>query len=145
MPSTTLSIVGKEPSAKVRALAQNDPSITVTGFVEDVRPFIAKAGVYIVPLRIGAGTRLKILEALSMKKAVVSTSVGCEGLDVTDGEHLLIRDTPSEFANAVIALMKDEKRCRDLGENGHKLIKESYDWNAVFKDLDPILKEVKCK
>ncbi len=140
MPLATLCIVGKEPSAKIRALAEKDASITVTGFVEDVRPFIAKAGVYIVPLRVGAGTRLKILEALSMKKAVVSTSIGCEGLDVIDGEHLLIRDTPDEFAKAVLELMKNDEMRQKLGESGRRLVEEQYDWDGVFKELDVILK-----
>jgi len=101
---------------------------------------MAKAAVFIVPLRIGSGTRIKILEALAMQKAIVSTSIGCEGLEVKDNEHLLIRDNPQEFVRAVIDLLKDEQLRLKLGENGRKLVEEKYDWKTVFKELDAILK-----
>jgi glycosyltransferase involved in cell wall biosynthesis len=142
LPLATLWIVGNAPSQKIRSLSEKDPSIIVTGFVDDVRPYIAKAGAYIVPLRIGAGTRLKILEALSMKKAVVTTSIGCEGLEVEDGKHLLIRDTKEGFANAVTTVLKDEKRYLHLGENGFCLIQKKYEWKNVFKELDMMLAEI---
>lgn len=139
IPSLKLWIVGGKPSDRIKFLANNDSNITVTGFVDDVREYMARAFVYIVPLRIGSGTRLKILEALSMKKAVVTTSIGCEGINVQDNKHLLIRDNPQDFAQAVIELLRNEDLRLRLGENGRKLVEEKYDWNIVFKDLDKIL------
>lgn len=142
-PQANFWIVGGEPSGKLKLLTKNDKSVIITGFVEDVRPYIGEACVYVVPLRIGSGTRLKILEALSMQKAVVSTSVGCEGLDVENNKHLLIRDNPEEFAEAVVQLLGDGDRRINLGENGRRLVEERYDWNVVFGRLDEVLNKVK--
>ena len=86
-------------------------SVHVTGTVEDVRPYIARSAVCIVPLRIGGGSRLKILEALAMKKAVVSTTVGAEGLSITDGDNILIADTPERFSKCVVDCLLDNKKC----------------------------------
>lgn len=138
-PLINFWIVGDSPSKRLQQLAKKDMSIILTGFVDDVRPYMGEAVVYVVPLRIGSGTRLKILEALSMKKAIVSTGIGCEGLEVKDNKHLLIRDDPEEFAGAVIELLRDDKLRKELGENGRKLIEEKYDWQVVFKNLDEIL------
>ena len=98
LPDVRFNIVGSSPAESVKALAGADPSVNVTGYVENVRPYIYESRVFVVPLRIGGGTRLKILEAMAMGKAVVSTSVGCEGLDVTDGENILVADDPADFA-----------------------------------------------
>ena len=140
--NVSLFVVGNNPSENIKNYAQHDTSIRVTGYVDDVRPFVERSAVYIVPLRIGSGTRLKILEALSMKKAVVSTSIGCEGLDVEDGKHLLIRDDPHEFAEAVVELLRNEELRKTLGEAGRRLVEEKYDWGVVFGALDDILREM---
>ncbi len=124
-------IVGKDPSLQVQALAQKDPSITVTGFVEDVAPYIQDADVFVVPLRIGSGTRLKILEAMAMSRPVVSTSIGCEGLDVTHGENILIADTPQDFADSVIRLLNDAALRGRISQAGRDLVKEKYDWEKI--------------
>jgi glycosyltransferase involved in cell wall biosynthesis len=108
----------------------------VTGFVPDVRPYISEASVYIVPLRSGSGTRLKILEALAMGKAVVSTTIGAAGLAVTHGRHLLLADDPAEFAAAVGSLLKEPARRQALGEAGRQLVETTYDWQAIAADLD---------
>src|SRR5207237_3262310 len=100
-PAVKLSIVGRAPTAAVRKLTEGSV-IEVTGRVDDVRPYLQQAAVYVVPLRIGGGTRLKIFEAMAMGRAVVSTTVGAEGLAVTDGQHLLLADGPANFARAVV-------------------------------------------
>ena len=138
-PDLKLWVVGANPSAKIKDLAQKDNQIAITGFVDDVRTYIAKAAVFIVPLRIGSGTRIKILEALSMKKAVISTSVGCEGLEVRDNEHLLIRDNPIEFAQGIIDLLKDENLRLRLGQNGRRLVEDKYNWKTVFRGIDKMI------
>lgn len=135
-PKVKLWIVGTNPSPRIKMRALKDNSIEVIGFVEDVRPFIGKAQVYIVPLRIGSGTRLKILEALSMRKAVVSTSVGCEGLEVEDNKNILIRDNPEDFARAVLALLRNNQLRLKLENNSRSLVEGKYDWKVVFKELD---------
>ena len=94
----SLEVVGRNPSRKLQSLVETETSVRLTGWVEDIRPFLARGSVCIVPLRIGGGTRLKIFEAMSMGKAVVSTSVGAEGLPVQTGENILLADAPNEFA-----------------------------------------------
>ncbi|RKX18372.1 MAG: hypothetical protein DRP26_05325, partial [Candidatus Zixiibacteriota bacterium] len=101
-PGTHLWIVGRKPPAKIKAMARADERIHVTGTVEDIRNYMEDAEVYIVPLRIGGGSRLKILEAWAMKKPVISTTVGAEGIDVTDGENIVLADTPEKFTEKVL-------------------------------------------
>ncbi|HEY2150036.1 MAG TPA: glycosyltransferase [Vicinamibacterales bacterium] len=138
IPDVTLSIVGRAPTPAVRRLA-NDRGIHVTGRVDDVRPFVRDAAVYVVPLRIGGGTRLKIFEAMAMGKAVVSTTVGAEGLPVADKEHLTLADEPSRFASAVVELIRDETRRKQLGDAARALVVNRYDWSAVAGSLEHAL------
>jgi sugar transferase (PEP-CTERM/EpsH1 system associated) len=137
-PETTLTIVGRAPTPAVRRLAA-DAGITVTGRVDDVRPAMRDAAVYVVPLRIGGGTRLKIFEAMAMGKAVVSTTVGAEGLPVENGEHLLVADEPHLFARAVVRLLRDVQRRRALETAARTLVVERYDWAAVSNSLEDAL------
>ena len=137
-PTATLTIVGRAPTPAVRRLAA-DHGVTVTGRVDDVRPYMQDAAVYIVPLRIGGGTRLKIFEAMAMGKAVVSTTVGAEGLPVNNGEHLLIADEPHLFARAAVRLFRDVDRRRALEAAARKLVVERYDWSAVAGELEEAL------
>jgi glycosyltransferase involved in cell wall biosynthesis len=137
-PEVTLSIVGRAPTPAVTRLAQQR-GVVVTGRVDDVRPHMAEAAVYIVPLRIGGGTRLKIFEAMSMGKAVVSTTIGAEGLPVTDGRHLVLADSPQRFADAVVRLLRDVDQRRALEAAARTLVVERYDWAAVAGELDRAL------
>ena len=117
VPDVTLSIVGRKPSRRVKDLASRVPNIQVTGWVEDVRPYLAKGAVCIVPLRIGGGTRLKIFEAMSMAKAVVSTSIGAEGLPVKNGEHILLADDPASFAETTLQLLGNASQRAQIGQS----------------------------
>ena len=137
-PEVTLSIVGRAPTPAVRRLAHQS-GIVVTGSVEDVRPYVNKAQVYVVPLRIGGGTRLKIYEAMSMGKAVVSTTVGAEGLPVTAGRHIIIADDPARFAGAVVDLIRDDDLRRRLESEARRLVVERYDWSIVARELESAL------
>ena len=140
-PDVTLSIVGRAPTPAVTALARQH-GVIVTGRVDDVRPYVRDAAVYIVPLRIGGGTRLKIFEAMAMAKAIVSTTVGAEGLPVTDGEHVCLADEPQAFASAVVSLLRDVDRRRQLEDAARALVLERYDWSAVAGQLEHAL--VQC-
>jgi sugar transferase (PEP-CTERM/EpsH1 system associated) len=134
-PDVTLSIIGRAPTAAVKRLADT-AGIEVTGRVDDVRPHIAAGSVYVVPLRIGGGTRLKIFEAMSMGKAVVSTTVGAEGLPVTSGQNVMIADEPARFAHAVIHLIRDTDSRRRIEAEARQLVVERYDWSAVAQDFE---------
>jgi sugar transferase (PEP-CTERM/EpsH1 system associated) len=137
-PDVTLSIVGRTPTPAVMRLA-DQPGVEVTGRVDDVRPYMKEAAVYIVPLRIGGGTRLKIFEAMSMGKAVMSTTVGAEGLPVADGDHLLLADEPKTFAGGVVGLLRDAGRRARLEAAARALVVERYDWSAVAGSLESAL------
>lgn len=131
IPELTLTVVGRNPYPALVELSRNDPSITVTGRVDDVRPFIECAAGYVVPLRIGGGTRLKIFEAMSMGKAIVSTSIGAEGLPVENGEHLVLADTPETFANAIVQLLQNLESNLRIGQQAARLVRERFGWNRV--------------
>ena len=138
-PSARLFIVGQKPSARLDGL-RSDPNIVLTGEVEDIRPHIAPASVYIAPLRIGSGTRFKLLEAMAMRKAIVSTSLGCEGFEVANGREMMIADTPSAFAQAINMLLSDEARCNALGHAAHQFVSSTYDWAAIVPKLEDDLR-----
>ncbi len=134
LPDATVTIVGRNPSEKLRATAEQ-AAVRVTGTVPDVRPCVQSAAVYIVPLRIGGGTRLKIYEALAMGKAVVSTSIGAEGLPLEEGKHILRADDPADFARQILALLDNPERCRSLGDAGRALMEDRFSWARVAEDF----------
>jgi sugar transferase (PEP-CTERM/EpsH1 system associated) len=134
VPNATWQIVGKNPLPEVQRLAEL-PGVTVIGTVPDVRPYLSSAAVAIVPLLIGSGTRLKILEALAMRKAVVSTSVGCEGLSVVPGEHLVVADEPEAFAQAVVTFLKNQEMRKTFGNAGRELVVAAYSWEQCGSQL----------
>ena len=142
IPAVKFWVVGKDPTARVKNLAAREGSITVTGFVEDVRGYIEEAEVFVVPLRIGSGTRLKILEAMAMGKAVVSTSVGCEGLAVTDQKNIFIADDAPAFARRVIELLNDPQARKQLEENGRALIEREYSWDIIGEKIAAVINEL---
>jgi glycosyltransferase involved in cell wall biosynthesis len=137
-PDATVSIIGRSPTPTVRRLAEV-AGVEVTGAVADVRPHVAAGSVYIVPLRIGGGTRLKIFEAMAMGKAIVSTTIGAEGLPVADGENIVIADHPESFARAVVDLLQHDDRRRRLGNTARRMVVERYDWSAVAGDFEEAL------
>src|SRR4029453_4138805 len=122
----------------VRLLGE-EPGVEVTGSVDDVRPHLAAGSVYVVPLRIGGGTRLKIFEAMGMAKAVVSTSIGAEGLPVSNGTDIILPDEPGCFANAAFGLSREGARRRRIEHAARRLVVERYDWSAVAQDFEDAL------
>ena len=135
IPDVTLTVVGRNPYASLVELSKSDKSIVVTGRVDDVRPYIEKAAVYVVPIRIGGGTRLKIYEAMSMGKPVVSTTVGAEGLPVTNNEELVLADSASDFAAALIRVFRDREWAAALGERAAKLVRKKFGWRGVAESF----------
>jgi sugar transferase (PEP-CTERM/EpsH1 system associated) len=140
VPDVGMTVVGRNPTPRLRVAAAR-AGVRVTGTVPDVRPYVAEAAVYVVPLRVGGGTRLKIFEALAMGKAVVSTSVGAEGLPLTAGQHFLRADEPQAFARAVTALLADPSRRQWRGQAGRQLVAARYAWGDVARELEAHLEE----
>lgn len=131
IPQVTLTVVGRKPTRKVLALASSNSTIRVTGAVDDIRPYVHKASVYVVPLRIGGGTRIKIFEAMSMSKPVVSTTVGAEGLPVVHGKNILLADTPESFATGTVELLKHPQTRHLMGQAARALVESRYGWSTV--------------
>jgi glycosyltransferase involved in cell wall biosynthesis len=137
IPDAPFYIVGARPPAEVVALA-SDPTIQVTGYVEDPMPYLESSALLIVPLRAGGGMRVKILEALARGIPVVSTTIGAEGIDATHGEHLLIADEPAAFAEAVVRVLRDRTLGDRLAEAGRRHALTRYDWRAVCPAVEPV-------
>lgn len=135
VPDVRLTVIGKNPESPTTHEIAAHPQIRLAGLVDDIRPYVASAAAYIVPLRIGGGTRLKILDALSMSKAIISTAIGCEGLEVEDGKSIVVANTPAEIAAAILKVLRDPALAQRLGQEGRALVERRYDWSAVAKGL----------
>jgi polysaccharide biosynthesis protein PslH len=140
VPDAAFWAVGRRPPRRIRALASEH--VVVTGAVEDIRPYLGKAAVCVVPLRSGSGTRIKIFEAMAMGKAVVSTSMGAEGLPVRHGENIVLADDPADFARQVVHLLRDPQRRAQLGRAARQLVEENYGWPSVAAHFDQIMQAV---
>ncbi len=136
-PETTFAIVGQRPHARLDML-RNNPGITITGYVDETQPYIAGATVYVVPLRVGGGTRLKILEAMAMSKAIVSTGLGAEGFPVTSGQELVLANEPEAFAQEVLDFLNIPIRRVVLGRAGKAFAQANYGWDALVPQLEQI-------
>jgi sugar transferase (PEP-CTERM/EpsH1 system associated) len=142
VPDVRLRVVGRKPTRKILALKEADARFEVTGTVDDIRPFVHDATVYVVPLRIGGGTRIKIFEAMAMGMAVVSTTIGAEGLPVEHGKNILLADTPQTFADSTVRLLKEPMARQRIGNSARALVEQRYDWTAVTDVVDETLRRV---
>jgi glycosyltransferase involved in cell wall biosynthesis len=143
-PNCNLIIVGRSPTEKIIRLG-NRPGIIIAGEVKEVKPFYEKSLVAIVPLRSGGGTRLKILEAMALGTPVVSTSIGCEGLEVKNGENILVADIPSDFSQMVISLITDVALWKCISLKARALVEETYDWEKISSGYHDILHELDAR
>lgn len=139
-PDIHFDIVGARPPQSLLDLNAKNIGINVTGYVENLLPYLQQTGVFIVPLRAGGGMRVKILEALAQGLPIVTTTIGCEGIAVEHGKHLLIADTPEQFAKAVIQLLRYSEFANKLGNQGRKLVESLYDYRVACRHLDNIYK-----
>lgn len=131
VPEVHLTITGDHANLPL----PNADNVTLTGFVDDVRPLVASAWASLAPLRLGGGTRLKILEAMALRSPVIATSKGAEGLEARHDEHLLIADSPEAYANAVVRVLTEPGLRQRLTENGHRLVRERYEWSVVLPNF----------
>ena len=141
VPDVTLTIVGKNPPQDLVQLASNQSqSITVTGYVPELKPYMEEAALMVVPVRAGSGMRVRILEAFARAMPVVTTTIGLEGIDARVGEDVLVEDTSSSYASAVIKLLKDKTLQAQLAANGRRIAQERYDWKTGLRGLDKVYK-----
>ena len=133
LPDVEIVIIGRRPSKQLQAIAAENPRVRLTGWVEDTRPYLNDASAVIVPLRIGGGTRMKIFEAMAMGKAVVSTTIGAEGLPVEHEREILIADSPEELAKACVDLLRDVEFTAAIGQRAHDYVVDNFGWAQVAK------------
>ena len=138
-PGCSLAIVGRNPPQKLKDLTAKDPKITVTGTVPDVRPYLWGSSVSIVPLRIGGGTRLKIYESMAAKTAVVSTTIGAEGLDINPPENIRFADAPEAFAEQCVELLEDASLRQRITTAGWEMVSSRFSWEQVTREFERIL------
>jgi glycosyltransferase involved in cell wall biosynthesis len=138
-PDCRVAIVGRTPPPSITHLAEINPQVVVTGTVPDIRTYLWGSQVCIVPLRIGGGTRLKIYEAMAARLPVVSTTVGAEGLPVSDGENILLADDPRQFAEACLKLLSDGANRRRLAEQAWELVAARFSWKQAAESFMQIL------
>jgi len=134
-----LWIVGRDTSPEVLEL--NNANVHVTGRVDDVIPYYQKSSICVVPLRAGGGTRLKILEAMALGRPVISTTIGCEGLEIVDNENILIANTPADFAEKTIHLLRDRELYQRISQNGRILVETRYSWDPISDRLMELYNE----
>ena len=142
VPYISLSIVGRNPSSKLRAIAAREPAVEITGRVPDVRPYLSAAEVVVVPLRVGGGTRIKIPEAMAMAKPIVSTRIGAEGLPFHNGREIRIADLPEDFARAVVELLNNDSARASMGAAARTRVSTKHSWHAVVSTMEEILERV---
>ena len=140
-PHAQFWIVGSEPSERVRALTLIS-GVHVTGKVDDVRPYVRSAAVFVCPLRVGSGVKNKILAAMAMQKATVATSISIDGLDLADNREVLLADDPQDFADKVVRLLTDQKAAQRLGANGLARVQAQYSWAAMGKVLETAIQAI---
>ncbi len=128
-----LWIVGKDPLPEIQKL--NGGGVHVTGRVNDIIPYYQKSSASVTPLRAGGGTRLKILEAMALGRPVISTTIGCQGLDVRDGEHLLVADNPRQFAEKTVCLLTNQPLYQQITANAREMVTRRYDWQIIAQQL----------
>ncbi len=141
-PQITFYVVGRNPNSKIQALMETDKRIIVTGTVEDIRSFVYQSTIYVSPLRVGSGMKIKLLEAMSMGKPIVATPLTCDGFGVTSGTHLLIREHPTEFADAVKQLLRDPVLRHTLSENAREYVVNNHSWERIVREYEGVYREI---
>lgn len=131
LPDTSVDIIGANPPAELEKLAAQNPRFRVLGFVDDIRPNMDQAEIYVCPITDGGGTKLKVLDAFAMGKAVIANPVACEGIDVEDGETVCFAETAQQFVDAILALRGDDGRRALMGEKARKLAEDRYAYRAI--------------
>jgi glycosyltransferase involved in cell wall biosynthesis len=141
LPDTRMIFVGDQPTKLLLKRARQNPNIIVTGYVDDVRPYVDSAEVFIAPMRSGSGTKLKVLNAMAQARAVVTTPVGAEGIEAEPGSEILISRNAQDFAEKVIGLIEDPAEADAIGARARRLIEEKYDWKVIAEDMYRIYDE----
>ncbi|VAX32148.1 hypothetical protein MNBD_NITROSPIRAE03-1263, partial [hydrothermal vent metagenome] len=135
MPDVTIDFVGSSPTKKLQKKASIDNNIKVIGFIEDIRPLVQRASVFVAPIRSGSGTKIKVLNAMAQAKAVVASTVAAEGIEVADSENILLANEPIEFAEKTVYLLRNRELSWTIGQKARSLIENKYSWKVIAQKL----------
>jgi glycosyltransferase involved in cell wall biosynthesis len=141
MPDSEFWVVGKDPMKKVKALGSQQ-GIKITGTVEDVRPYYEEATLFVAPFRFGGGTKLKILEAMAMGIPIISTDVGCQGIEVVNGEHVIIENNLNNFAPKIMHLLNCKEERKMISKNARYLVEEKYSWKGIISNIERKIRDL---
>lgn len=141
IPDARVTFVGNSPPKILKRMASQSTNVKCTGYVDDVRPYIANSAVFIAPLRSGSGTKVKVLNAMSQGKSVVTTSIGAEGIEAQVDEEIIIADDPEEFARKTVYLLKHSEEAQKIGQRARRVIEEKYDWEVINTTIRQVYKE----
>ncbi|NOZ86801.1 MAG: glycosyltransferase [Deltaproteobacteria bacterium] len=144
-PGVTMDFIGKKPTRRLQEQAAADPAINVLGFIDDVRPFVQRAAVFVAPIRSGSGTKIKVLNAMAQAKPVVATTVAAEGIEVTDGLNILLADDPLDFAGRITFLLNNKEVSERIGNNARSLIESRYSWKVISETIFRIYQDLPGK
>lgn len=142
IPNIITTFIGDNPTSKLIKNAKENPNIKVLGYVDDVRSYIERAALFIAPIRCGSGTKIKVLNAMALEKAVVTTSIGVEGIKAIPNEDIMIADTPRDFAQKSIYLLEHPQEAERVGKKGRKIIEKYYAWEMIGQKMYPVYEEV---
>jgi glycosyltransferase involved in cell wall biosynthesis len=142
VPGVHFTVVGRNPPSSLQERSEKDPHLTVTGFVDDVRPYVERAALFVVPIRVGGGTRLKIFEAMAMGKPVVSTTIGAEGLPLVPGKDIIIADDAASMVREIEGLLSAPEAAAAWGEHSARLVRERFGWDVVSGEFAKICESV---
>ena len=141
IPEVKVVFIGNSPPKILKKMALENPNIEYTGYVEDVRPHIAKSAIFIAPLRSGSGTKVKVLNAMSQGKLVVTTSVGAEGIEAKPDKEIIIADDPKKFAEKTVYFLKHLEEAQEIGQHARRVIEEKYNWEVINTTIRQVYKE----
>jgi len=141
IPEVKVVFIGNSPPKILKKMASENSNVEYTGYVEDVRPYIAKSAIFIAPLRSGSGTKVKVLNAMSQGKLIITTSVGAEGIEAKADEEIIIADDPDKFAEKTVYFLKHLEEAQEIGQRARKVIEEKYDWQVINTTIRQVYKE----
>lgn len=136
IPEVSIDFIGKAPTKKLIKKAASDPNIKILGFVDDIRPFVQRAAVFVAPIRSGSGTKIKVLNAMAQAKTVVATNIAAEGIDATHSENIIIAENAADFSEKIIYLLKNKRKAEEIGRKARVLIEKKYSWEVIGRQVE---------
>jgi glycosyltransferase involved in cell wall biosynthesis len=141
IPEVTIDFIGKKPTKKLREKAAGDQSINILGFVNDIRPFVQRAAIFVAPIRSGSGTKIKVLNAMAQAKTVVGTTIAAEGIDAINNKNIIIAENAMDFSRKIVYFLRNKEKSDKIGQKARLLIEEKYSWEVIARQVENVYKK----